>query len=415
MNTKLDGRVRILFFPGEVFTGAAREMLYFLRRSRHPAVGLDQLAAANFSLLRGRNFALLVNNTSRLANKDHIVSVLMKHKLPPKIIMEPEHGLYGALEQEGPDRIRKEPRFGLRVLNLHGKNTVRPRKQHLKGVDLIVVDLENLPVRCYTYVSTLTYVLEAAAEQNLEVLILDRANPYGAWRAQGDFPKEGYRSFVAEANVPFLYSMSLGEYAIFLARTRLTTLRLSIVRVRDYSRDDLSSALARVWINPSPNIPSPEVALVYPGMVFFEGANVSLGRGTTRPFVFSGAPWMRAHAVVRELRRLDLEGVRFAAVTFQPTGSLYAGVFCEGVQIAPLSHRFDPLRTGYEYMRIVRRLHPNQFQITKVENVVVVDRLWGGPGYRNAIESDMSWGEFQRTWRAAADGFEKDTRGDRLY
>ena len=415
METRLDGRARILSFPGEVSTGYGHEPLYFLRRARHPVVGVDQLAAADFSLLRGRRFALLVNATSRLANKDQLFEVLMRNKLRPDLIMEPEHGLYGVREQEGPDGIRKGPRFGLRILNLHGRVTLRPTKEHLDGLDLIVIDLENLPVRCYTYVSTVTYVLEAAAAQNIEVLLLDRVNPYGAWLARGDLPHPGYTSFLAEAQVPFLYSMTLGEYALHLARTKLKTLRLSIVRLRDYERGDTSAALARIWINPSPNIPGPEAALVYPGLVLFEGTNVSLGRGTTRPFVFSGAPWLKSGEVIEELRKLNLPGVRFAAVSFQPSGSLYAGIQCRGIQVAPLSAKFDPLRTGYEYMRIVRRLHRDRFEFLSREKVLFIDRLWGGPGYREAIEKDLSWADFEKTWSAVADHFEVETRVDRLY
>ncbi len=406
--------VRILAYNGDL-SYRPRTPLHLSASEHRPVAGLDQLAAADFSLLRGRKFALLLNDTARLANQDHLLPVLLHRGLRPRLILEPEHGVFGALDKEGPDGIRTDSRTKLRFLSLYSPAHYRPERRHLVGVDLIVVDLENLPVRCYTYVTTLTYVLEAAAESGIEVLLLDRVNPYGPWRAQGSLPDPAFRSFVAEAPVPFLYSMTLGEYASFLVRTRLPQLHLTVVRVRDFRRDDVRSALSRVWVNPSPNIPGPEAAIVYPGLVLFEGTNLSLGRGTTRPFVYSGAPWMDAQAVLAQLRRLELPGVKFATVRFQPTSSVHAGVLCHGIQITPLSTEFDALRTGYEYLRIVRRLHPQRFELLRAENLHLIDRLWGGTGYREALLGDHNWDQFAGTWQKQADSFEAQTRRDRLY
>lgn len=411
---RLGGRVRVYRYPQDLSNRLPGRNLHYLNRFR-PAVGLDQLAESDFSLLRGRRFALLVNDTSRLPNLDHLVPTLIDRGIRPELVLEPEHGLYGYLDEEGPGGIRVEPKYGLRILNLHSRSHRKPSEEHLAGIELIVVDLQNLPVRCYTYISTLTYVLQQADALGIEVLVLDRPNVFGPRRAQGPLPQDPYRGFLAEAPVPFIYSMTLGEYSLYLARTKLERLRLGIIRVQEYRREDSAMALGQLWFNPSPNIPTPESALVYPGVVFFEGSNVSLGRGTTRPFVHSGAPWMNAEKVVEHLRALELPGVRFAAVSFRPVASVHSGVLCHGVQIIPVTKDFDALRTGFEYMRIVRRLHPEQFYFIKRDSEYFVDRLWGTAGYRTAIENDLAYGVFRDTWISESRNFERNVTPDRLY
>lgn len=376
--------------------------------------GLDVVAASDFRPLSGRHFALLTNATGLDTELNSILELLLKKGLRPDLILEPEHGLYGALDsmQAGPFRIERET--GIRVLSLYSQIR-KPLPSHLVGIDTIVVDIQNLPVRCYTYASTLTYLLEAAEQNDIEVLILDRPHPYGMFQPAGGYLEEGYESFVGIAPVPFLYSMSPGEYALFLAHHRLPRLKLRVVKAEGFHPDQMDWVLAASWINPSPNIPDLESALVYAGFVLFEGTNVSLGRGTTRPFVYSGAPWVRARAVVEELKRLDLKGVRFAEVSYTPTASLYAGVTCHGVQFHPYSKDFDPVRTGYEYMRILKRLHPHVFRIQVSGSGAFMDRLWGGPSYRSAIMHDLSYEEFRRTWVSDATAFRDLTREDRIY
>lgn len=374
--------------------------------------GLDALSEDNFNLLRGRSFALLTNSTGLDRNLKSGLDLMLEAGVKPSLVFEPEHGLFGHSEAEGPDGIRNER--GLRILSLFSRRK-RPSPHHLRGLDMIVVDIQSLPVRCYTYISTLTYLMEAAERQGLELMILDRPNPYGFWEAQGSMLDPRFKSFVGTAPVPFLFSLTPGEYAYYMAGTRFRRLNLSVVRVAGYERKHVDGVLRQSWINPSPNIPSVEAALVYPGLVFFEGTNFSLGRGTTRPFVYSGAPWLDSRAVVDELRKLRLPGVQIAEVVFTPTASNYRGETCRGVQILPISTDFDPLRTGYEYMRIVRINHPNRFRIIGRGGKYFMDRLWGGLGYRAAISNFHTWDYFRSSWQAEADRFEDRVENFRLY
>jgi uncharacterized protein YbbC (DUF1343 family) len=376
--------------------------------------GLDALQAADFAPLRGKRFGLLTNATGLSHELEPGIDLLMRAGLRPEILFEPEHGIFGAEDIVGAEGIRVDPSTGLRIFSLYSSQR-RPPLHVLADLDYLVVDIQNLPLRCYTYISTLSYVMEAAEAAGTRIMILDRPNPFGFLRARGPYPKEYLRSFIGHAPVPFLYSLTTGEYAHFAAHELHKNLKVTIVRVGSYKRDDGDAALRSSWVNPSPNIPSLESALVYTGMVFFEGTNVSLGRGTTRPFIYSGAPWIRAQEVAAEMRKLKLPGVQIAPVVFTPTSSLYPGLPCKGIQIHPVSLDFDPIRTGYELMRIIRRLHPGQFAFNGSSAGFLTDRLWGSEGYRTAVMEDQPFEAFERTWIRDGEHFEEWMKSYRLY
>lgn len=413
-----DGRVTIYELPSccRPDTDRNREGLLPTRSEEPLFTGLDALAIDNFTLLRNRNFALLTNATGRDRHLQPGLDLMLEAGVRPALVLEPEHGLYGYLDEAGPDGVRVDPEHGLRILSLYSQRR-KPDARHLEGIDVIVVDIENLPVRCYTYVSTLTYLLETADEFGVELMILDRPNPYGFWQAQGSYLKDGFESFVSEAPVPFLYSMTPGEYARFMVDLKYPGVRLSIVRVSGYERTAVDAPLRKSWINPSPNIPSLESALVYPGLVFFEGVNFSLGRGTTRPFVYSGAPWLDARSVVRELRALNLPGVEITEVSFRPTSSVYRNQPCRGVQITPVSTRFDALRTGYEYLRIMHRMYGDRLSYRRhgTSGQLFMDVLWGGDDFRLAFQADLPYDRFRETWAREAAAFEELVKPYRLY
>lgn len=408
-----EGRICVLAARSSVLE-AAEEASPTIFGPRRPVLGgLDLAAATGFRILEGRRFALLTNATGRDRELNSILDLLVSSGHRPELILEPEHGLYGADDTIHTGIFRVDSDTGIRVLSLYSQ-IKRPGPANLAGLDTLVVDLQNLPVRCYTYATTLTYILEDAEQAGLEVLILDRPHPYGIWPTAGGIVEEDYLSFVGTAPVPFLYSMTPGEYAIFMAQHRFHSLRLRVIRVHGFVPAEMDWVLAGSWINPSPNIPDLESALVYPGLVFFEGTNVSLGRGTTRPFVYSGAPWMKEKLVLEELRKLNLKGVRFGSVTFTPSASLYAGQHVRGIQFHPYSKEFDPLRTGYEYMRIIKRLHPAYFRIVG-GRTFFMDRLWGSASYREAIEADLTYDEFRALWQDDSVAFEKLTASARIY
>ncbi len=414
---KDNGRIRIYSLPSCCWPSSSQinDLLPY-RSTAQLLVGLDAMVIDAFALLKNRSFALLTNSTGRNSQLKNILELMSHVKVRPKLLLEPEHGFYGSADILGSSGLRYEKRYNIPILSLYSKRR-KPSSWHLRNIDVVVVDIQNLPVRCYTYISTLTYLMEVAEKKGIELMILDRPNPYGFWKAQGSYLQKGYESFVSKAPVPFLYSLTTAEYALYMADVRFHELHLEIVKVGGYEREDADVHLRHSWVNPSPNIPSLETALVYPGMVFFEGMEFSLGRGTTRPFVYSGSPWLKNGHVVRALRAKKLPGVDIAEINFEPTASYYKGKVNRGVMIVPKSLQFDSLRTGYEYMHLVKHFHKKKYFrfLRSKDKRFFIDKLWGGPGYRRAIMNNLDYDAFKESWVEDAKHFEEKTKIYRLY
>ena len=332
------------------FFFSKQKMPYFSKEVYYSA--LDVMAFDSFRLLQGKKFALFTNATGKDKERRNSLDLLYKVGIPPQLIIEPEHGLYGDLDRESTRIFYREKRYNTKVLSLYSKQKV-PSRQAFRGIDTIVIDIQVLDVRCYTYITTLSYLIEIAEKLQIEILVLDRPNPYSFWAMQGSLPNKRFTSFVSSAALPFLYIMSPAEYALYMKKIKYPRLLLGIVKYSAKNSKNKNPLLAHSWLNPSPNIPSFESALVYPGLVFFEGVSYSLGRGTTRPFIYSGAPWLNSEKVIRELKALNLEGVEISEINFRPHASYYASKLNHGLQIIPISSLYDSLQVGYEYMRIV--------------------------------------------------------------
>ena len=383
------------------------------RRQVYPA--LDRFVADRFRLLRGKRFALLTNGSGLDSRLNPGYRSMIEMGTAPTLLLEPEHGLYGYADELLANGLRKDPLSGIPVLSLYSNERKGLQPGDLNGIDLVVIDVAMLSVRCYTYISTLTEIFEYASANHIGVVVLDRPDPYDVFSVAGAFPVAGSTDFVARAPVPFLYGLTPGEFAIYMARTHLPELRLMVAPVSGYRRGRQANFTGSPWINLSPNIPSLGAAYIYPAVVFFEGTNLSLGRGTSRPFEYSGAPWLEAPQVIQALRKLELPGVVFNEVTFRPTASLYTGEVCKGIQITPVDQNYDPVRTGFEYMRIVRSLHPKHFEFKQREGVYFVDRLWGNDGYRLSVEQDRSYAQFSATWQPALEQYQTAIEAIRLY
>ncbi|MCS7205589.1 MAG: DUF1343 domain-containing protein [Leptospiraceae bacterium] len=367
--------------------------------------GLDIAEKSNFEFLEEHSFALFTNATGLNRNLKSTLDILIENGYFPKLLIEPEHGIYSAEDQKFSSIIRIEKTYSIPILSLYSE-IKKPPLALLKDIDTILIDLKNLPVRCYTYVSTLTYLLEVADQLHKEVIILDRPHPYGIWKPMGGFLQEEYRSFVGEAPVPFLYNLTPAEYSIFLTKYKLKNLKLKIIKMEYFDPKDTQWVLGNIWINPSPNIPDLETALIYPGLVFFEGTPLSVGRGTTKPFIYSGAPWLNHKEVIQELQKLSLKGIKVGLVEFRPTYSVYKGELCKGIQIHPISKELNPLEIGYEYMRIIRKLHPDKFYFKQSQEQFFIDKLWGSDLYRKSIEHDLNYKEFENLWKSESLVFE---------
>jgi uncharacterized protein YbbC (DUF1343 family)/CubicO group peptidase (beta-lactamase class C family) len=331
--------------------------------------GLDVLEAESFAPLVGKRVALLTNQTGRDAGGRRTIDLLARVPgVRLSAIWSPEHGLDG--EEEGRVASGTEASTGIPIYSLYGTD-LHPSNEILSRLDAIVVDLQDVGVRFYTYATTMAYAMEAAARAGVDVYVLDRPNPLTAAAVQGPVLEPQRRSFTGYFPMPVQHGMTLGELAeMFNVENRIGA-KLTVVAMRTYRRNLWYDETGLEWINPSPNLRSLEEAILYPGVALVEGANVSVGRGTPRPFELVGAPWIEGEALVQKLDSRRIPGVRFAATEFTPTRDQYARELCRGVSIM-LSDRtaLNAPLLGIELAGALHQLYPERFRIERTLGLI---------------------------------------------
>lgn len=295
-------------------------------------LGIERLLASH--RLTGRRIGLVCNPASVDGQLQHIAHHLLdQHALVVGALFGPQHGFHSDLQDnmiETPhahDRGRSIPIYSLY------SETRQPTPAMLDGLDLMVIDLQDVGTRVYTFVYTMANCLRAAARAGLPVIVCDRPNPIGGLVVDGPMLEPGYASFVGMFPIPLQHGMTIGELARLFNDAFGIGADLHVEPMEGWSRGMHFDATGLPWVMPSPNMPTLETALVYPGAVLVEGTTLSEGRGTTRPFEFIGAPWINEVALARELQALRLPGVVFRPIRFEPTFQKHAGVSCGGVQI----------------------------------------------------------------------------------
>jgi uncharacterized protein YbbC (DUF1343 family) len=360
--------------------------------------GIDVLAAEGFTRLAGRNIGLITNQTGRDRAGRRTVDVL--HGAPGvrlRALFSPEHGLEG--RREGRVASGVDARTGLAVHSLYG-GARRPTAEMLAGLDALVVDLQDVGVRFFTYATTVAYALEAAAPRGLEVMVLDRPNPIAPAGVRGPMLDPDRRSFTGYISEPVQHAMTLGELARLFNVERGLGARLTVVAMRGWRRSLWFDQTGLGWIDPSPNLRSLTEAILYPGIGLVEGTNLSVGRGTPTPFEIVGAPWVGGAALAAELRGRGLAGVRPAPASFTPTADRHAGRLCQGVRLTLTDREaLDAPRLGVELALALRRLHPDRFAL---------DGMIGNLGSARALAAIAAGGPAEAViagWRAGLDAF----------
>ncbi|HEY4230680.1 MAG TPA: molybdopterin-guanine dinucleotide biosynthesis protein B [Thermoanaerobaculia bacterium] len=306
----------------------------------------------------------------------------------------PEHGLTGgAVYMEAVGASIHAP-SGLPVVSLYGKTaeSLRPRREELADLEVIVFDVQDVGSRYYTYIWTMLLAMEACAQSRLRFVVCDRPNPLGG-AVEGAPQSTGYLTFVGLHPIPVRHGMTAGELARLFAAERRLDLDLVVCPARDWSRDTPFAATGLTWVAPSPNMPTPETALVYPGMCLLEGTNLSEGRGTTRPFELFGAPWLDASAVAEALNALAMPGVAFLAAEFRPMFDKHAGASCQGALLRVTdSETFRPFQTGLRVIETARRLAPLEFRWRtepyEFDDRPAIDLLTGSARFRETLEGN---------------------------
>jgi len=367
--------------------------------------GLDVLVHHRLGLLRGRRFGLLAHPASVDARVDHAVDLLRDVRgARLSALFAPEHGLWGAAQDLIHIAAARDPLTGMRVASLYG-NRREPTPAMLRGLDVLVIDLQDVGSRYYTYQWTMALTMRACARAGVRVLVLDRPNPLGGQIVEGNVPDPAYASFVGLYPLPARPGLTIGEVARYLQQVHGLGGAVDVVTMRGWRRSMLWEDTGLPWVPPSPNMPTLDTARVYPGGCLIEGTTMSEGRGTTRPFEWVGAPWLDAHRYADALEAERLPGVVFSPARFRPTFQKWAGQLCGGVQIHVADRaRFKPFLTGLAVVAVARRLAPRAFRWRRppyeFENrLLPIDILLGTDRIRRAIERGESLGAIERSWQ----------------
>ncbi|MFN0156530.1 MAG: exo-beta-N-acetylmuramidase NamZ domain-containing protein [Bacteroidota bacterium] len=366
-------------------------------------------------LVQGKRVGLITNQTGRLSSGGFLVDSLVARGINVVALFGPEHGIRGVAAAGEGVHDTVDERTGIPIISLYGK-TKKPTGEMLKGVDVLVYDIQDVGVRFYTYISTMGLAMEAAAEKGIPFVVLDRPNPLGGVKVDGPIIEDSLRSFLGMFPIPIVYGLTCGELAKMINERGWLAhgikVDLTVVAMEGWKRSMPWDETGVQWIPPSPNIPTPATTVVYPATCFIEATNVSEGRGTQRPFEFIGAPFINARQLADSLNTLNLTGVQFAPVSFVPQTSKFAGNECHGVEVIVVDRmEFRPMETGLSLLRVLKRLYPQSFEI----KAMALRRLTGSSGALNWIQSDSSIENEMRGLVHDLADFQRGSRQFHLY
>lgn len=394
--------------------GGALLALLFLAAglSARTRTGLDVLESEGFAPLKGKRIGLIANHTALNARGVHAADLLRRAPgVTLAAVFSPEHGFTGRIAHGRRVEDGRLPGADIPVYSLYGE-TRRPTPDMLRGLDALVFDVQDAGARFYTYITTLGYALEEAAKAGLAFYVLDRPNPCGGAVVEGEILDEAVRHFTAYYSIPARHGLTVGEIARLHKDRAGLNAPLTVVPLEGWRREFLWEETGLRFLPPSPNIRGPRAALLYCGVGMFEATNVSVGRGTPRPFEVFGAPWMDGEALSRRLNRLKLPGVRFKPAAFTPKSDLYAGRRCRGVRVLVTDPRAArPVDVFVQAACALRDLSPADFQPRWAE----MPRMAGSDAFETLFKAGAPAQEILDRFHKSAAEFEKIRLPHLLY
>jgi uncharacterized protein YbbC (DUF1343 family) len=369
--------------------------------------GLARLANEGSSLLEGRRLGLLVNSTAVDAQLRHAIDLLRaRSDLKVTALFGPEHGVRGDAQDMIAVDAARDARSDLPIHSLYGTTTasLTPTPQMLEDIDVMVYDIQDVGSRYYTFVWTMVLAMRACAAADKAFVVLDRPNPIDGLHIEGAMIAPGFESFVGLVSCPNRHGMTAGEIARWRHSVEKLDLELVVLGMRGWQRDMRFDHTGLPWVLPSPNMPTPDTALVYPGMCLVEGTELSEGRGTTRPFELAGAPYLDGHRLAADLTAMQLPGVMFRPAIYTPMFQKHHGKPCGGVQLHVANpETFRPYRTGVAFLKACYDQSPASFRWRNkayefVQDIPAIDLLAGGDAIRTGIEAGASLDDLAARW-----------------
>ena len=381
--------------------------------------GLATLIEDHQALLGNRRIGLVTQSAAVLPNLTDSVDALRFAGVNLTALFGPEHGLRGAAPDGASVSHARDPISGLPVYSLYGADKM-PTPEMLDGIDALVFDMQDVGVRFYTYLSTLYYILKAASGAGKPVLVLDRPNPIGGMCLEGPLVELGYESFIGIlSGLPIRHAMTFGELAIYMSGREAIDVDLRLVKMEGWQRSMWFDQTGLPWVATSPAMPHLSTTIVYPGMCFLEGTNLSEGRGTSLPFEVAGAPWLDGYALASSLNRRDLPGVRFRPLFFQPVASKYANETCSGVQLFVTDREsFRPVSAALYIIAEARKQAPEAFAFRpshRTDAIPHFDLELGSDKVRMAMLAGMTVDEIMQDWPGQQATFRESAKPYLMY
>ncbi|MED4848981.1 DUF1343 domain-containing protein [Bacillus atrophaeus] len=367
--------------------------------------GIDILLSDYKKQLKGKKIGLITNPTGVNSSLKSSVDVLSQDPdIQLTTLYGPEHGVRG--DAQAGDEVASyiDEKTGLPVYSLYGK-TKKPTPEMLKNVDVLVFDIQDVGTRYYTYIYTMAYAMEAAKENGIPFIVLDRPNPQGGQQVEGPVLEPGYSSFVGLYPIPLKHGMTIGELALLFNKEFKINADLTVVKMKRWKRKMNFEDTGLPFVLPSPNMPTIDSTFVYPATGLIEGTNVSEGRGTTKPFEFIGAPYMKSTQLEEKLNSLGLPGVTFRAASYIPTFSKHQGKLCHGVQMYVTDRKkFEAVKTGLSLIKTIHDLYPDDFEFLATGSF---DKLIGNGWVRTKIEEGADIQEITDAYQKILKEFKK--------
>ncbi|QDP41383.1 exo-beta-N-acetylmuramidase NamZ family protein [Radiobacillus deserti] len=381
-------------------------------------LGVEVLLDDQKELIEGKRVGLITNPTGVDQDLNSIVDRL--HKDPDvelTALYGPEHGVRGSAQAGEYVEYYIDEETGLPVYSLYGE-TRKPTPEMLENIDVLLFDIQDVGTRFYTYIYTMAYAMEAAKENNIPFIVLDRPNPINGEDVEGPVLDPEYKSFVGNYPIPLRHGMTVGELAKLFNEEYEIGADLTVVEMNGWDREEYYDETPLEFVLPSPNMPTLDTALVYPGAALIEGTNVSEGRGTTKPFQLIGAPFINSTDLAKALNDKNIPGVVFRAASFTPSFSKHSGQLSNGVEIFVKDRdKFSPVLTGLHIVKTIHDMYPEDFEF-RAENsagVSFFDLLVGNGWIRDAIEEGKSVEEIQKQWKKDLFKFKKLRKEYLLY
>ena len=385
-------------------------------------IGLEVLLESRLDLVEGKRVGLIVNPASINSRFEHAADLFFQTPgIQLTSLFGPQHGIRGETQDNMIEwQTFTDCRTGLPAYSLYGE-TRKPTADMLAEIDVLVFDVQDVGTRVYTFIYTMALAMEAAREHGKKVVVLDRPNPIGGLQVEGNLHEPEFHSFVGMFPIPMRHGLTVAELARLFNEEYGIACELEVVTMEGWRRDMYFDDTGLPWVLPSPNIPTADTAVVYPGAVMFEGTLVSEGRGTTRPFELVGAPYINPHRLREEVGKENLPGVAFRPVHFQPTFHKFTGELCGGLQSHVTDRQsFKPVITAIAILRAINRLYPTQFGWKEppyeyVFNKLPFDVINGSAKICEQIMSGTDLAEIEAGWQEPLKAFRNMSRKYQAY